>query len=85
MEGSIQGGVWVSSPDKGVPPPQDVDGGSVSAPKKKQSVMPSRNKPATTPAPATKPQSVMPSRNKETVKESADLDRMKQFLTRLNG
>jgi hypothetical protein len=47
--------------------------------------MPSRNKPATTPAPATKPQSVMPSRNKETVKESADLDRMKQFLTRLNG
>jgi hypothetical protein len=85
MEGSIQGGVWVSSPDKGVPPPQDIDGGSVSAPKKKQSVMPSRNKPATTPAPATKPQSVMPSRNKETVKESADLDRMKQFLTRLNG
>jgi len=33
-EGSIQGGVWVSTPDKGVPPPHNPDGGSAPAPKK---------------------------------------------------
>jgi hypothetical protein len=95
MEGSIQGGVWVSSPDKGVAPPQDIDGGSAPAPKKAKSPFPSRN--AGTPAaakaaaktaePAKPLQSVMPSRNKapEVVKESAELNRMKEFLTRLNG
>jgi len=89
MEGSIQGGVWVSSPDKGVAPPQDIDGGSAPAPKKAKSPFPSRNDPKkAADAAATKPGTAnpaMPSRNKETVKESADLDRMKQFLTRLNG
>ena len=89
MEGSIQGGVWVSSPDKGVAPPQDIDGGSAPAPKKAKSPFPSRNDPKkAADAAATKPGTAnpaMPSRNKETVKESADLDRMKEFLTRLNG
>jgi hypothetical protein len=87
MEGSIQGGVWVSSPDKGVAPPQDIDGGSAPAPKKAKSPFPSRNKPATTPAPATKPQSVMPSRNKapEVVKENVDLDRLKTLTKYLLG
>ena len=89
MEGSIQGGVWVSSPDKGVPPPQDVDGGSVAPAKKAKSPFPSRNDPKKAAgAAATKPGTAnpaMPSRNKETVKESADLFRMKQLMTRLNG
>ena len=89
MEGSIQGGVWVSSPDKGVAPPQDIDGGSAPAPKKAKSPFPSRNDPKkAADAAATKPGTAnpaMPSRNKETVKESAELDRMKEFLTRLNG
>lgn len=83
MEGSIQGGVWVSTPDKGVPPPQDVDGGSVTPAKKKSSVYPSRNDPKkAAAAAATKPGTAnpaMPSRNKETVKESVELANIKML------
>ena len=83
MEGSIQGGVWVSSPDKGVAPPQDIDGGSAPAPKKAKSPFPSRNDPAkAAKAAATKPGTAnpaMPSRNKEAVKESVELSNIKML------
>ena len=83
MEGSIQGGVWVSSPDKGVAPPQDIDGGSAPAPKKAKSPFPSRNDPAkAAKAAATKPGTAnpaMPSRNKEAVKESVELANIKML------
>ena len=73
MEGSIQGGVWVSSPDKGVPAPSgDPEG--VPA-KKAKSTDP--KKAASTPAPAAP--------KKETVKESADLDRLKSLTKHLLG
>jgi len=88
MEGSIQGGVWVSSPDKGVPAPSgDPEG--VPATKKAKSPFPSRNE--TDPAKkaanaAVKPGTAnpaMPSRS--TVKENADLDRMKTLTKHLLG
>jgi len=64
LEGSIQNGVWVAQPDKGVPAPSgDPEG----VPAKK----------ATDPKKAAAAKTV--------VKENADLDRMKVFLTRLNG
>jgi len=89
MEGSIQGGVWVSSPDKGVAPPNDPDGGSAPAPKKAKSPFPSRNE--TDPAKKAANAAVksgtanpaMPSRS--TVKESADLDRLKTLTKHLLG
>ena len=87
MEGSIQGGVWVSSPDKGVPAPSgDPEG--VPA-KKAKSPFPSRNE--TDPAKkaanaAVKPGTAnpaMPSRS--TVKENVDLDRLKTLTKHLLG
>jgi len=83
MEGSIQGGVWVSTPDKGVPPPQDIDGGSVTPAKKAKSPFPSRNDPKkASDAAATKPGTAnpaMPSRNKTPVKESVELANIKML------
>jgi hypothetical protein len=84
MEGSIQGGVWVSSPDKGVAAPSgDPEG--VPA-KKAKSPFPSRNDPkkAADAKPGTA-NPAMPSRNKETVKESEDLDRLKSLTKHLLG
>ena len=70
MEGSIQGGVWVSTPDKGVPAPSgDPEG----VPAKKAKT--TDTKKADTPA----------APKKETVKESADLDRLKSLTKHLLG
>jgi len=73
-EGSIQGGVWTSAPpkkgEKDVPPPQNDDQGTLkSAPKK----------------PVKKAEVETDTAVAEGLNESADFNRMKEFLTRLNG
>ena len=78
-EGSIQGGVWVSSPDKGVPPPSDPDGGSASALKK-----PAAKKPATGTPPYV-PSKKSGTKKAETETDTAVAERMDESVERIKA
>jgi len=85
MEGSIQGGVWVSSPDKGVAPPKNDDQGTL---KKVTPKKPATGTPPYVPSKKSgtkKAETETDTAVAESLKESADLGRMKQFLGRLLG
>ena len=73
-EGSIQNGVWVASPDKGVPPPSDPDGGSAPAPKK-----PAAKKPAAPAKPGVKKAEAEPADGQTALAESKELSHIKML------
>jgi hypothetical protein len=71
MEGSIQGGVWVSTPDKGVPPPSNDDQGTLK---------PAAKKPAAkTPAKPVKKAEGEPADSTTALAESKDLTAIKML------
>lgn len=73
-EGSIQNGVWVATPDKGVPPPSDPDGGSAPAPKK-----PAAKKPAAPAKPGVKKAEGEPADTQTALAESKELSHIKML------